>query len=203
MKVLYVRTSTVDQKTDRQRVQESAFDYVVEDKISGAVPFFERPGGIQIQHLTERGDLTELSIWQIDRLGRDVRDIINTIHYFTKKGISIHFVSQSLKTLDSDGKENPISKLIINVLGVVAEMNRNQIRENQLQGIAIAKAKGKFLGRKKGSKEDTLKFLSKPKNKKALDLLNKGYKAVEVSKIVGLHANTISKIKKLTIDTGS
>jgi len=45
MKVLYVRVSTLDQKTDRQRVNEAAYDYVIEDKCSGAIPFFQREGG--------------------------------------------------------------------------------------------------------------------------------------------------------------
>ena len=57
--------------------------------------------------------------------------------------------------------------------------------------------KGTYTGRKKGSNEDVLKFLSKEKNKKALDYLKKGYKINEVSKITGLHSNTISKIKKI------
>lgn len=197
MKVLYVRISSVDQKTDRQRINESDFDYIVEDKISGAIPFNERPGGKEVIELAEKGDVSELNIWGIDRLGRDVRDIVNTIHVFSQMGICINFISQGLKTLDPEGNENPISKMIINILGVVSEMERVQIRERQLQGIAIAKAKGVYEGRRKGSKEDVLSFLSKPKNKKVIELLNKNYKSIEISKIVGIHVNTISKIKRI------
>ena len=76
-------------------------------------------------------------------------------------------------------------------------MERKQIRERQLEGIAIAKAKGVYKGRNKGTKESTLDFLTKEKNKKALDYLNKGYKQTEIAKITGLHANTVSKINKL------
>ena len=62
----------------------------------------------------------------------------------------------------------------------------------------LAKLKGNvYTGRKKDSKEDTLKFLSKPKNAKAIDYIKKGYKNVEVAKIVGIHYNTITKIKKI------
>jgi DNA invertase Pin-like site-specific DNA recombinase len=124
-------------------------------------------------------------------------DLVNTIHFFTEKRIPIHFISQGLSTIDKDGNENAITKMIISILGVVGEMERKQIRERQMEGIRIAKMKGKFLGRKKGSKEDVLKFLSKDKNKKALDLLKKGYKIVEVAKITELHYNTVSKIKKV------
>ena len=80
-----------------------------------------------------------------------------------------------------NGKENSISKLMISILGTVSEMHRTQIREAQLEGVRIAKMKKVYKGRKEGSKEDTLAFLSKEKNKKALELLKKGYKAVEIA----------------------
>jgi DNA invertase Pin-like site-specific DNA recombinase len=196
MKVLYTRISSIEQKTDRQRIHSSEFDYIVEDKISGATEFSQRIGGKEIIELVEKGLVSELSVWQIDRLGRNMRDIVNTIHFFTEKRIPVHFVNQGLKTLNEDGTENPISKLIINILGVISEMERNQIKERQLQGIQIAKARGVYKGRIEGTKEDVLTFLSKTKNKKAVELLKKGYKGTEVSKIVGIHLNTVSKIKK-------
>ena len=196
-KILYTRVSTIDQKTDRQRVSESDFDLVIEDKCSGAIPFFERDGGKKVKSLIDKGVSISLSVWTIDRLGRNLRDILNTLHLFTEKGIQVEFISQRLKTLNEDGSENQISKLILSTLGVVSEMHRNQIRENQLQGISLARLdKSKYQGRKKGTKEDSLRFLSKDKNKKALELLRKGYKGTEVSKIAGVHQNTITKIKK-------
>ena len=201
MKVLYCRVSTLDQKTDRQKVNEKDFQLLVEDKCSGAIPFFERPGGSEIKKLVDEGILTSLSVWQIDRLGRDVRDIINTIHYFTQKKICIHFISQGLTTIDPRGKENPISKLIISILGIVGEMERSQSKERQIEGIRIAKLKNAYTGRKKGSNETILSFLSKEKNKKALDYLKRGYKVVEVAKLTDLHINTITKIKKLGLTT--
>jgi hypothetical protein len=197
MNILYCRVSTIDQKTDRQRVDESKYDLVIEDKCSGIVPFFEREGGKEILKMLDNGIIKTLSVWQIDRLGRDLRDIMNTIHYFTERKIRIHFVSQGLQTLNSDGKENPISKMIISILGIVGEMERNQIKERQIEGIRIAKLKGVYYGRKKGSKEDVFHFLNKPKNRKTLEYLKKGYKAIEIAKIVGVNINTITKVKKL------
>lgn len=197
MKVLYCRVSTLDQKTDCQRVSEKDFKLVIEDKCSGSVPFFDRPGGQEVMKLIKEGVLTSFSVWQIDRLGRDLRDIINTIHFFNGQKISINFISQGLTTLDHNWKENPISKMMISILGIVGEMERSQIRERQMEGIRIAKLKGVFKGRTKGSSEDILSFLSKDNNKKALDYLKKGYKAVEISKLTGLHLNTITKIKKV------
>lgn len=65
-----------------------------------------------------------------------------------------------------------------------------------MERIRIAKLKGTYTGRKKGSKEDVLSFFLKDKNKKAVEYLKKGFKGVEVSKLTGLNINTITKIKK-------
>ena len=197
MKVLYVRTSTIEQKTDRQRVNEKDYQLVVEDKCSGSIALFEREGGKQILKLIEKEVLTELYVWEIDRLGRCLLDILSNIKFFNEKKICVHFVSQGLSTLQPDGSENNITKMIISILGTLAEMEKKISRERQLEGIAIAKLNNKYTGRAKGSNEDTLKFLSKPKNAKAIDYLKKGYKNVEVAKIVGIHYNTITKIKKV------
>ena len=198
MKVLYARCSSLEQKTDRQKVNEKDFSLVLEDKCSGAIPFFERPAGKEIKELVDNGIITSIACWSIDRMGRSLHNILETIHYFNEKGISINFISQGLSTLDEKGKENPISKMVISILGVVAEMNRVQIREAQMQGIKLAQLRGNvFKGRVVGSKEDVLAFLSKEKNKKALDYLKKGYKGVEAAKLAGVHLNTVTKIKKL------
>lgn len=69
MKVLYCRVSTLDQKTDRQRIDEKNYQLVIEDKCSGAMPFFERNGGKEIKNLIDNGVNFSLSVLTIDRLG--------------------------------------------------------------------------------------------------------------------------------------
>ena len=197
MKVLYVRTSTTEQKTDRQRVNEKDYHLVIEDKCSGSSDLFDREGGKKLLKLIEKGVLTDLYIWEIDRLGRNLLCILNNIKFFNDKNICIHFVSQGLSTLQPDGSENNITKMIISILGTLAEMEKKISRERQLEGIAIAKLNNKYTGRAKGTSEDTLRFLSKPKNAKAIDYLKKGYKNIEVAKIVGIHFNTVTKIRKI------
>ena len=197
MKIYYKRVSSVCQSTDRQLVDETIYDYIVEDKVSGSTPFGEREGGKRIIKLLEKGEVTELGVWQTDRLGRDVRDIINTIHLFTQARVCINFISEGLRTLNPDGSENPISKMVINILGVISEMEKNQIIERQLQGIEIAKARGVYRGRREGTKEDILTFLSKPRNKKVVDLIKRGYKSCEIHKITNVSPNTICKIKRV------
>jgi DNA invertase Pin-like site-specific DNA recombinase len=197
MKVLYVRTSTIQQNTDRQRVNEKDYQLVIEDKCSGSTDLFEREGGKKLLKLIDKGVLSDLYIWEIDRLGRNLLCILNNIKFFNEKKICIHFVSQGLSTLQPDGSENSITKMIISILGTLAEMEKKISRERQLEGIAIARLQNRYTGRAKGTSEDTLKFLSKPKNAKAIDYIKKGYKNVEVAKIVGVHFNTISKIRKV------
>ena len=194
--ILYTRVSTLDQRTDRQRVNEKEFDMVVEDKCSGAIPFFERPGGKEILSYIEKGIVESISAITIDRLGRDMLDILQTLNFLNQKLIPVFFINQGIRTIDDDGKENPISKLIISTLAIISEMTRNQIRENQLGGIKLAKARGIYTGRKVGTKEDIHKFLSKPKNKKALEYLNRGMSNTEAAKLAGVHINTVTKIKK-------
>jgi DNA invertase Pin-like site-specific DNA recombinase len=202
MRVHYQRVSSVLQNTDRQKIDESQFDLLLEDKCSGTIPFFNRPSGSKIKELCDEGVLTQVSVLQIDRLGRNMLDILNTIHYFSKKGVSIHFLSQGLRTLEDDGTENPISKMMISILGVVSEMEKNMISERRNEGIKLAKLKGVYKGRKSDTKEDPLKFLNKPKNQKVVDYLKKGYRGSEISKIVGVNPNTISKVKKVLQSVG-
>jgi DNA invertase Pin-like site-specific DNA recombinase len=197
MKILYSRISSIDQKSNRQTKNANDFDYVIEDKCSGSTPFFERDGGKRIEKMISKNQVTKICVHQIDRLGRNLLDILNTIAFFNNKGICIDFIQQGIKTLNEDGTENPISKMIISILGVVAEMERNLIKERQAEGVAIAKANGVYKGRVKGTRESNLHFLNKPKVKKAIFYLNNGMKGVEVQKLAELHPNTITKIKKL------
>ena len=195
MKVLYTRVSSLEgQKTDRQKLNEKDYDLIIEDKCSGTIPFFERDGGKKILMIISK--IKVLSVHQIDRLGRDLKDILTTIEYFNNKLIPIHFIQQGLTTLDDDNKENPITKMIISILGTIGEMERKMILERQKEGIEIGKLNGVYNGRKSGTKISIEDWLNKPKHRKVLDLLRKGYKGVEISKIVDIHINTISKLKK-------
>jgi DNA invertase Pin-like site-specific DNA recombinase len=118
MKVLYTRISTFEQKSDRQTQNSKDYDCLLEDTSSGATPFFEREKGKLIEKMVNKGQVTSLFVHQIDRLGRNLMDILKTIEYFNKKGICVHFIQQGIKTLNDDGTENQISKMIISILEI-------------------------------------------------------------------------------------
>lgn len=86
----------------------------------------------------------------IDRLGRDLIDILKTIKIFSDNRINVESLKEGFQIL-IDGKENPIAKIVISVMGSITEMERNRIKERTKEGIKIARAKGKFKGRKPGS----------------------------------------------------
>ncbi|WNH10998.1 recombinase family protein [Thalassobellus suaedae] len=96
--------------------------------------------------------------------------MLNTISIFNSKKINIHFIQQGLQTLNEDGTENIISKMIISILGVVAEMEPNLIRERQKEGILIAKVKGVYKGRREGTTISDLEFMNKVKVKRQLSI---------------------------------
>ena len=123
--VLYVRISSLDGKTDRQRVNEEDFDKVTEDKCSGSIPIFEREGGCRLKKLIDEGVISSISIWQIDRSRRDLRDILNFIHYTTQRKIPIHFISQGLKTIDEMERKTLSPKWSFQFLVLLRKWNGN------------------------------------------------------------------------------
>jgi DNA invertase Pin-like site-specific DNA recombinase len=100
-----------------------------------------------------------------------------------------------LKTL-VDGKMNYTIKMLINVMGGFAEIENEIRKERQMEGIELAKMKGVYKNRKQRGRESVMVFLSK--HEKPLQLIQKGYKSVEISKICDIHPNTLTKIRKFT-----
>lgn len=197
-RVLYARVSSVEgQNLDRQLTDKNNYDLVIEDKISGAIDFFERPGGKKIEELKKKGVAFDLYVHSIDRLGRDLSSILTTLKWAESNSVNVVSITQGVTMFDPDGKPNPVGKLIVSILGSVAEMERAQIRERMLEGVNLAKLRGVYKGRRKGTQEDVVKFLTKPRNAKALELMKKGYKFKEAAVLAGVHVNTITKIRRL------
>ena len=135
MKAKYIRVSTEEQKIVRQ----TDFDGLIyPDVCSGSIPFKERE---YAKKLLSNKEITEVHVHSIDRLGRNTLDIMQTIQDFTSKGINVVSTKEGLQTL-IDGKENPIAKMMIGILGTLAEFELSRIKERQAEGIAKAKEKG-------------------------------------------------------------
>lgn len=154
MKAKYIRVSTKEQNIDRQ-TDFDGLTYI--DECSGSISFKERP---EAKKLLNNKEITEVHVHSIDRLGRNTLDIMQTIQDFTSNGINVVSIKEGLQTL-IDGKENPIAKMMIGILGTLAEFELSRIKERQAEGIAKAKERGGFKGRSIGSKESAEVFVNK------------------------------------------
>ncbi|GGW77195.1 recombinase family protein [Salegentibacter mishustinae] len=159
-KARYNRISSPNQKLERQLVRNHPDELIYNDVVSGAVAFKEREKGQELMKAIEEGTIDFVSVAAVDRLGRNLYDVITTLEYFTDNGVVLRVDNLGIESM-VNGKPNQVFKLIVSVLGNVAEMERENLRERQLEGIAIAKANGRYKGRVRGSSMDESEFLEK------------------------------------------
>lgn len=196
----YSRISTAGQKANRQIENfrnHIGFNpqHVFIDKIQGNTPFMQRPEASKLfDNVTSSNEKVIVVVDSIDRLGRNLLDVLKTIEIFTANRISLKSIKEGFTTLLDNGKENPTAKLVISVMGSIAEMERNRIKERTSEGIAIAKAKGKYTGRKLGSVQTTERMLQRHAD--VVKKLEKGLTIREIAQITGKSTATIQKVKK-------
>jgi DNA invertase Pin-like site-specific DNA recombinase len=137
----YVRVSTVDQNTDRQ-LDGIDLDERFEDKASGKNT--SRPELQAALKYVRKGDT--LVVHSMDRLARSLKDLLGIVDDLTGRGVAVQFVKEGL-TFSPDTTD-PCAVLMLQVMGAVAQFERSMILERQREGIAIAKAKGVYKGRR-------------------------------------------------------
>jgi len=151
MKFLYARVSSVGQNLDRQLVDlPDGIDRIFEEKASGKNT--DRPQLTSLMGVLRAGDVVYCH--SLDRLARNTRDLLNIVRDITDRGATIEFRKEHLTFAPKD--DNAIGHLMLHILGAIAEFERSLIRERQLQGIAIAKAKGRFKGGKRKLSPDAV-----------------------------------------------
>lgn len=191
MKAKYIRVSTKEQNTDRQ-TDFNGLTYI--DECSGSIAFKDRPEG---KKLLNNKELTEIHVHSICRLGRNTLDIMQTIQDFTSKGINVVSTKEGLQTI-VDGKENPIAKMMIGILGTLAEFELSRIKERQAEGIAKAKAKGVYKkGRKVGSSESIEVFVNKASTQSILKYLRNNESVRRTALLSKTSEGTVKKVKKM------
>ena len=195
--VKYIRVSTPEQNTTRQK--DGLISIV--DICSGSIPFEKRKGGAELMRRVQSGFVGSVSVQSIDRLGRNTLDILTTIKWFTKQGVNIISQKEGLQTLLKDGTENPTAKLMIGILGTLAEFELSRIRERQAEGIAKAKARGVYkTNGGNRSVETKTTFLSKKKNALCLKELKRGNSIRRSALLSGVSVITARKVKKYITD---
>ena len=149
MLVGYARVSTEDQTTRLQTdaLKSAGCEKIFEEKASGTST--ERPQLTQLLEILRRGDV--LVVWRLDRLGRNLPHLIETVQKLVDNKIGFRSLSESLDTTTSGGR------FIFNVFGSLAQFERDIISERTRAGLAAARARGRFGGRKPKITPDKLK----------------------------------------------
>lgn len=140
-RVGYIRVSTLDQNTERQ-LEGVDLDRTFTDKASGKDT--ARPELEALLRYVREGDI--VVVHSMDRLARNLDDLRRLVRQMTDKGVKVQFVKEGMTFT---GENNPLSILMLSLVGAVAEFERALIRERQREGIALAKAKGVYKGRKR------------------------------------------------------
>lgn len=138
----YCRVSTQDQRLDMQIEAMARYgvprELIFTDKMSGATS--KRPGLIRALQLAQIPD-TEFVVWKLDRLGRTVLGIIETLTLLEKRGVRLYSLTERMDL------STPFGKAMIGFLAVFAELERNLIRERTMAGLKRAKERGDPHGR--------------------------------------------------------
>ncbi len=139
--IAYIRVSTVEQNEESQIKQLSFknIDKYYIEKISGKDT--NRPKLNEMLEYVREGDT--VYIQDFSRLARNVKDLLNIVDKLQEKGVNLVSLKENLDL------NTPSGKLQLTMLGAIYEFEREMLRERQAEGIAIAKAKGKYKGRKK------------------------------------------------------
>ncbi|WP_405178685.1 recombinase family protein [Nocardia sp. NBC_01377] len=140
MRVGYIRVSTVDQNTVRQ-LDGIEVERTFTDKASGKDT--ARPQLDELLAFVRAGDI--VLVHSMDRLARNLDDLRRLVRLLTGKGVRVEFVKESLTFT---GEDSPMANLLLNVMGAFAEFERSLILERQREGIAAAKTRGAYTGRK-------------------------------------------------------
>jgi DNA invertase Pin-like site-specific DNA recombinase len=194
MKARYNRISTANQNIERQLAKQNPDEVLFNDVVSGSVPFAERTKGKELIAEIEAGNVNYVVVSSIDRLGRNLFDIVSTLELFNSKNVILRVDNLGLESMVL-GKINPTFNLIISVMANVAQMERETLLERQREGIAIAKAKGVYNGRLKGSIETDDEVLAK--YKEVVKFLKMGKSLRDIVGRCGVSLGTVQKVKQV------
>jgi len=182
MKVGYKRVSSVDQNPERQ-LAGLELDKLFEDRVSGST--IKRPQLQACYNFLREGDI--LYVHSIDRLARNLPDLLSTIRQLLDKKVSVKFIKENLY-FEAGAEENPFQKLQLQIIGSVAEFEKSLIRERQREGIEKAKRAGKHLGRPR-------KMTSALKDR-VLDLLEQDISQAEIARQLKINRQAVYRVAK-------
>lgn len=197
MVIKYQRTSTSAQLGKRFETDTNKYDLVLFDQgISGTTEFKTRTNGKKIVELVESGKLKQLVVEELRDIGRNMVDTITTLAWLEKNSVNV--VIRSMGNLCSrvNGKPNEIWGLISSVMSSLYSMELENLKIRTDMGRKVFVMNGGKLGRDKGTNETTKDFLSKPKSKEIISLLQKGKSVRDIAGRLAVSLNLVVKVRK-------
>ncbi len=191
MLAAYIRVSTVGQNVAGQQreikrwlngngIDDEQVNWFI-DKSTG--DNLDRPEFERLQRSVFNGDVSTVVVWKLDRLSRSIRDGINVLTDWCDRGLRVVSVTQQI---DFNGA---MGKMLAAVLLGVAEMEQETRRERQAAGIAAAKERGTYRGRKLGTYKTT--------PRRAQQLRQRGLTAGEIATAMGVSRATVHRYLKM------
>ncbi|NBW27323.1 MAG: recombinase family protein [Flavobacteriaceae bacterium] len=194
MRVKYNRVSTHIQSGNRFEADTEKYDLTLLDKISGTVKFKDRPQAKILIDYIQKGIVKEVVVEELSRLGRHTGDCISTLEWLDDKEINVVVRNLGVESRPN-GKKNPIWSILSATLSSVYSLEISSIKERTSIGRQVFLQKGGVLGRKIGSTLSDRDFIEKPKSKKILEYLEKGWTLREIAKQVDASTKTVMKVK--------
>jgi DNA invertase Pin-like site-specific DNA recombinase len=181
MLIGYARVSTDDQNLNLQRdaLQKAGCELTFDDMVSGTKA--RRPGLEKAFSHLRQGDT--LVVWRLDRLGRSLRHLIETVAELQERGVGFKSLTESIDTTTSGGR------LVFNIFASLAEFEREIIRERTQAGLQAARARGRTGGRPKALTEKQVEML----NQLASD---KNRSVNEICRMLGISRKTFYRYVK-------
>jgi DNA invertase Pin-like site-specific DNA recombinase len=178
----YIRVSTLDQNTERQ-LEGIDLDISFEDKASGKDT--NRP---QLQAALKHARLGDIfMVHSMDRLARNVEDMLRLVRELNSKGVTVQFMKENMTF--SANQDDPRSMLMFTMLSAFSQFERALIKERQREGIALAKRKGVYAGRKRA--------LDPIQAEELLKGLEEGTPKTVLAKRFGISRETVYQYTKL------
>ena len=143
MMIGYIRVSRDKQTTALQEdaIHKAQCERVFTDKMSGVLD--DRPEFLKMLDMARPGDV--IVVWRLDRLGRSLRHLIETVNQLSERGIELKSIKENIDTT------TPTGKLMFHIVGAMAEFERDVIRERTTAGLEAARARGRKGGRPKAT----------------------------------------------------
>ena len=200
---IYARVSSTGDRQDTERQVEDLKRYATAANLDIVEVYTEKASGAKDDReiLAEciealrAGRADTLLLSELSRLGRSVRKILDVTDDLTKAGINIHILDLNIDTLFPDGKENPVAKMLLTVLGLGAEIERKNIVSRLNSGRQLAIEKGVQLGRPVGSGMTDEELLQKYPD--VVKRLKKGLSVRDTAAACNVSTFTVQKVKKI------